>query len=156
MTLGNLIHISVPQFPLPRHGQDISIFGAVYMHELISCLANVHYNHSSTMKPDTLECTFPALCWTRVPAWANQRPLYRMFCFVLISAANDPGKLSSSNVQMSSVQGSTATPQLIRGSSSTLQRQFLCLATAEVLLSSSLLLLTIHPGPPACPPNNTG
>lgn len=42
------------------------------------------------------------------------------------------------------LSGAAAAPS--RGSS-------LCLATAEVLLSSSLLLLTIHPGPPACPPN---
>ena len=73
--------------------------------------------------------------------------------FFFFFGASDPGKLGSSSGQMSSVQGSMAMPPLIRGRSSTFQRWFPCLTTAEVLLSSSLLLPTIQPGPPACPPN---
>lgn len=49
--------------------------------------------------------------------------------------ASDPGKLGSSNDQMSSVQGSMAVPRLIRDRSSTFQRRFPCLTTAEVLPS---------------------
>ena len=87
------------------------------------------------------KCTLPALCWTCSCLGQSEAPAQDVL-FCLISAASDPGKLGSSDGQMSSVQGS-----------STLQRQFLCLATVEVLLSSSLLLLTIHLGPLACPPN---
>lgn len=59
-------------------------------------------------------------------------------------------ELGSSSGHMPSVQDSGVMPPLSVGDSNVLQRPSPCWTMAEVLLSSSFFLPTVHPKPSAC------